>query len=249
MSNFNQYDNVENIIVNLIAGEEFAFYANLGALEADTNFANWHLDLVDDQFNAVVLDVGVLTKDIISGDSYRFYSEFDIPFGLTDGKCYRLIVRDETYDQIKYISNLLKYSTIEDYTFYVQYRNNKNILNFNYEGLPDFKNKFRISLQKRQPQQDVTSIGYELIDGSFNPVRYVKGKQFEFITLWYDEFDHDAFNTATIHSSFQIIDTAEFVQYVRGDEQYSIDWNENYPLAEGTIRLQRKDSYSSNKTL
>lgn len=247
MSNFAQYDDVENIIVSLIADEDFAFYANLDELEDDSNFANWRLDLLFDDFNVAVTNIGFLLKDIISGSDYRFYSEFVVPSGLTTG-CYYLAILDET-DEVKYISNKLNYSTILDYSFFIKYRNNKNILNYNYEGLTAFNNRFRIKLVKRQPQQDTTSIGYDLIDGSFNPVRYVKGKVFDFITLWYDEFDHDAFGSAIIHSNFLLVDEGRFVQYRKGDEQYQIDWNDNYPLAEGEIRLQRKNSYSSNKTL
>lgn len=248
MSNFNQYANVENIISILVGGEDFAFYANLDDLETSANFANWHLDLVNSDFQTVVQDVGTLTKDIISGSDYRFYSEFTIPEGLTAG-CYYLVVIDETYAQVKYLSNKLYYSTITDYSIRYRYRNSKNILNFNYSGLSEYYNKGRIKLKKRQPNQDVTSIGYEQINGSFNPVRYVKGKTYEFITLWYDEYDHDAFNALTIHNLIEIVEEGSFVQYVRGEDSYSIDWNDNYPLAEGNIRLQRKNSYSSNKTL
>ena len=247
MSNFSQYDSVENVVATLVAGEVFAFYANLDALEDSNTFEDWHLDLLFEDFSVAHTDIGTLTKDIISGSSYRFYSEFTIPEGLTPG-CYYLVIRDEFYDQVKYISNKLQYSTLLDYTFYLKFRNNKSILNFNYEGLSSFYNKVRVKLQKRQPQQDTTSIGYDLIDGNFNPVRYVKGKEFEFITLWYNELDHDAFSTAIIHSSFLIIERGAFVQY-RTDDRYQIDWSDNYPLAEGKIRLQRKNSYSSNKTL
>lgn len=249
MSNFNQFDNVENAITVLVAGEVFAFYANLDALESSNTFDDWHLDLLfAEDFSVAHTDIGILTKDIISGASFRFYSEFTIPAGLTPG-CYYLVIRDEFYDQVKYISNKLQYTTVLDYTFYLKFRNNKNILNFNYEGLLGFNNKVRVKLQKRQPQQDTTSIGYDLIAGNFNPVRYVKGKEFQFITLWYDEFDHDFFSAAIIHSSFLIIEDGAFVQYIRTEDNYEIDWNNNYPLAEGTIRLQRKNSYTSNKTL
>ena len=98
----NQFTDVENQAVILVEEETFSFYANLDTLETDANFSNWHLDLLFDDFTTAVQDIGTLSKDVITGSSYRFYSSFTIP-ELSNG-CYYLAVIDETYNQVKYIS-------------------------------------------------------------------------------------------------------------------------------------------------
>lgn len=246
MSNFNQYNEVDNPAVVLIGEETFSFYANLDDLESDTNFSNWHLDLVNSDFDIVVQDIGTLNQDFINGSEYRFYSKFTIPAGLTSG-CYYFVINDEFYNLVKYISNKVYYKTSLDYTKKVRYRNDKNILNYNYEILTDLYNEFRIQLATRRAENDVTQTGYDLSSGVFNPVRSIIGKTKEFITLWYDDFDHEAFQSATIHKNFEVVDLNQWIRFVRNSD-YDIDWQDNYPLAEGTIRLQNRGTYSSNKT-
>ena len=245
MSNFDQYNEVSNASVILFGGDTFAFYANLDDLETDSGFANWHLDLLDEDFNVAVADIGTLTQDVISGSSYRFYSSFVVPYNLTPG-CYRLAVIDEFYDQVKYISFQMTYKSKSSYTKLVRYRNSKNILNYNYEGLPSFYNTFRVEALTRQPLNQVNQTGYDLVDGSFNPVRTILGQTFEFVLSWADADAHQGFEAATIHSNFEIGDNQGWKQYIRNSD-YQIDWIDDYPLADGTIRLQKKTTYSSNK--
>jgi hypothetical protein len=247
MSNFNQYSDVSNPAVVLYPGDTFTFYANLDELETDTDFSNWHLDLLRDDFTVAVQDIGTLTKDIITGTSYRFYSSFTVPESLTG--CYYLVVIDEFYNTVKYISSKLSSTTSEDYTYVVRFRNSKNILNYNYQTLTTYYNRFRVRMNKSQPEQKVTSKGYDLVNGSFNPVRYVKGKTYSVTTLWFDEGDHDAFGSALIHGEFILKELGQYIQYIKDESEYEVDWNDNYPLSEGTIRLQRKNSFSSNKVL
>ena len=170
MSNFDQYADVENQVVVMVAGEEFSFYANLDQLEDDATFSDWHLDLVFEDFSMAFPDIGTLQQDIITGSQYRFYSTFTVPTGLT-ATCYRLIITDDFYSTVKYISDKITASEITDYTNTVRFRNDKNIYNFNYEGLTQFFNRFRIKIQDRQPIPTTNSTGYELIDGAFNPSR------------------------------------------------------------------------------
>ena len=132
MSNFNQYDQVSNATPVLIAGDTFSFYANLDELEDDVTFSDWSLDLVDENFQVIVNNIGTLTQDVISGSGYRFYSSFIIPYGVTPGCC-RLVISDNFYNTVKFISGLLDYKSSVGYTKVLRFRNSQNILNYNYE--------------------------------------------------------------------------------------------------------------------
>ena len=175
---------------------------------------------------------------------YNFYSEYVV--GDISTGCYRMIIHDEN-DQIKYLSNPIKFTdTIAPWSYLVKYRNNQNILNFNYTGLIDFYNQFRIDLFIRQPTFPTNRIGYELISGSFNAVRSVKGTKKQFLTEAYSAEDHEAFTAATVHSDFQVFENGEWVSYTRSTDEQVIEWQENFPLADGTINLERIDTFSSS---
>lgn len=250
MSNFDQYNQVENPSLVLCGGDFFAFYANLDELEDSASFSDWHLDLVmqvGDGFNLVVEDIGTLFQDVISGSNYRFYSSFNIPYDLTTG-CYRLVITDEFYNLVQYVSRPMNYKSHTDYSIPIRYRNNINILNYNYQNtLSSFYNTFRLNMVKRQPLNEVNQVGYDLIDGSFFPISTVTGLTEEFILSFADEYHHQGFEAATIHSDFEIGTKTGWKQFVRKSE-YQVDWQEDYPLADGIIRLQQKNSFSSNKT-
>ena len=249
--NESQYEQVEKLAVTLLPNDVLSFYANLDTLETNANFGSWSLNLVfADSFGLAASNIASLTQDVISGSDYRFYlNQFTIPSNIAID-CYRLVIVDTTDSQVLYISNSFKIgSKIAAYTSSIQYRNDIDILNFNYEGLPSYKNQFRIDLVVRNPIFSVNRIGYDLVNGSFNPVRTVKGKNKECITEAYDEFDHEAWNAATIHSELDIFEEGAFRRYDRGESDYTIEWQINYPLADGTIVLERRDSYSSNKNV
>lgn len=243
MSNFDQYNDVSSTITTMVAGEVLAFYANIDELETSANFGNWHLNLLFSDFRLAITDIGVLVKDQITVDGYRFYSEITVPPDITPS-CYYLVIVDET-DTVKYLSNSINASSITDNTLYIRYRNGKNMLNFNYEGLTDFYNRARIKLTQRAPSYPTTRIGYELIDGSFNPVRSLLGVNKEHVTEAYESDDHQAFNSATIQT-FEIFEEGSFKEYRRGTNEYNVEWNGLNPLADGTITLEFKETYSSN---
>jgi hypothetical protein len=249
MSNFDQFNDVENPSLVWYPGDPFSFYANITELEDDANFDNWHLDLLDNNFNVIISDVGILTKDVITGSSYRFYSQFEVPTGLTPGVCYRLVIVDETYNLVKYVSNKFQYSSEEEYTVQIRYRNSRNIFNFNYEGLSSFYNEFRVRLLINKPSSAINAEGYEISDGSFKPVRYTKGRNDDFTTLWYDYDDHEGFEAAALHSAFECAIRGQWVAYTLGENAYETEWLGNYPLSDGIVTMQRKDSFSNNRTL
>lgn len=247
MSNFDQYDNIVNSAAVFYPNDIFSFYANLDELETDGNFANWRLGIYNDDFTLAFDDVGVLNQDFISGYGYRFWSTFQVPNTLIAG-CYYLLIVDNN-SMVQYASNLIKGFQLRDYTVSLRYRNDKNILNYNYEDLPDFYNRFRIQLKIRQPISDIRQTGYDLVQGSFAAVRSITGIQKEFITLWYNENDHEAFNAASIHLEFEFVENGQWRLYRRDQTDYNIDWQDNYPLAEGNIRLQRVETYKSSKLI
>lgn len=248
--NEKQFDELDNPIVTLFPTEKFQWYANLDELETDGNFANWQLDLVfADSFNTAASNIAPLEQDFIQGYNYRFYiNEFTVPSTYSFG-CYRLVIQDGT--NVLYISNKIKYSkTIAPHSFKVQYRNNLNILNFNYEGLPAYKNQFRIDLVVTQSNGDVRKVGYELVSSSFNAVRTLNGNTEQFITEKYIDLDHDAFEGATVHKEISVFINGEFVTYTRGEgQEYLREWENNYPLSDGSIRLERSASYSTNRNV
>lgn len=248
--NENQYDDVENVVVNLFPSENLSFYANIDTLEDNANFASWSLRLIHADSNIVAYaDIAALTQDVISGSDYRFYLDgYAVPEDFVDG-CYRMIIVDETDDSILYISNKVRLNnTIVPKTFQIRYRNTVNILNFNYETLSNFKNEVRIDLIKRQPSYPTVRDGYDLVSGSFNAVRTVKGKAFQFVTDAYNEDDHEAFNSALIQD-LEIKINGEWKTFVRGEDDYVVEWLENYPLADGSITLEQQDTFSSNKNV
>lgn len=249
MSNFDQYNRVGNPSIVLIGGDAFNFYVNLNDPVSDLSFSN-RLDLVmevGDGFALVAQDVATVNRDFVDGTNHNFYASFTVPFDLTEG-CYRLIIVNASAELVRFVSRSMIYQSTTDYTLPIRYRNNLDILNYGYVALSSFYNTFRLALMKRQVLKQINQNGYDLIDGSFYPVRTVMGRTEEFILIWANEFMHESFEAATIHSNFEIGTKTGWSQYVRKDE-YQVDWNEDYPLADGSIRLEQKSTFNSNKII
>jgi sugar lactone lactonase YvrE len=250
--NETQYDDIQNYAVTLFAKETLSFYANLDTLEDSANFASWRLDIVNSDFITQAYGVATLTQDIISGSDYRFYlDQWEILDYLNKG-CYRFVIIDTTDNTVKYISNVWDYSsTISYFTKRIRYRNPEDILNFDYETLTTYKNEFRVNMVQRQPSYSTARTGYTLIDGSFNPVRTTTGMEFDFITENYNDLDHEAWNAATIHE-LEIYNekTGQWEVFKRSeDAAYEVDWQDNYPFADGTIKLEQENTYNSSKNV
>ncbi len=251
--NQKQYDDLTNFSVNFICGDSFSFYANLDTLQNTTS--SLRLDLIDvDGDNTFIQGiVPTLTKDIISGSDYRFYADSEsIPIGCPVG-CFRFAVIQVTTGAALYYSNVFQInSTSAFFTKKIRYRNPIDILNFNYEDLTTFKNEVRIRLVNRNPSYPIDRIGYELIDGSFNPVRSTSGMEYEFITENYNDLDHEAWNAATIQTLEVFNETnGTWETFKRGAEaSYEVEWqNNNYPFADGSINLEQVDTYNSSKNV
>ena len=232
----------------IYSGHEILYYFNSTDLSTAGDFANWKLALVNDVNHAIAYDnIATLTKDVITGTSFRWYFDWTVP-AILEG-CYRFVIYEDSGDTVIYLSeNSFQYVADTEDVCLIRYRNPVNIQSFNYEGLARY-NQFRIWLKKRRPQRTVESVGYDLTEGTFNRVRSVITKSYEFVTDMMDEVTTDAFNTALIHKTCEI-DTGEGLQGFRlsEDSELEQDFTENYELADATVRLQLIEYASSNKS-
>jgi len=233
-----------------VIGETYAWYNNSDDLETTASFNYCGLDLVHaDTFIQVIEDVAPISTDIFSG-GFRFYAE-DFVFPTVETGCYRFIVIDVAAgENVLYISDPFEVVSSTDGLLNCKYRNATNILNYNYEGLPNFFNKTHIELFKRKPLRPTNTQGYVLSTGSFQRVRTLLTKNWEFITGWFDTGEHDATQAAIIHSDLQIFIDDNFESLnLTEDSQYTLEWQENYEFIQASVRLQINDRSSSNKAI
>jgi len=171
--------------------DRISFYVNLSTLENNVNFSNWIVHLVHaDTYTIADPTIVTLTKDTISGTSYRFYADPWIVDDSLPAGCYRIVIIDSVTSNVLYISNILEClidAQARDETILVRYRNAKNIQNFNYETLTSYYNTCRVRLLGRQPGRQITTEGYNTVDGSFQRIRTSLIKTVKFIAIWLDE--------------------------------------------------------------
>lgn len=234
-----------------VIGGEYAFYNNSDDLEDNANFASWRVDLVhSDSFLTVVGNIFSVTKDVISGSDYRWYnSSFTVPE--VEAGCYKFVVIDTAAsDAVLYISRTFEVVNGSKDLMYVKFRNARNILNYNYTGLPSFYNISHVEMFNRKPQRPVTTEGYGLASGSFLRVRTILSKTYEFITGWFDEDEHDSTQAILIHSDLQIVIDGSFQAMKLGEDgEYLVEWAENYEFIQAAVRLHRVNKSSSNKAV
>lgn len=246
-----QYNKIDDYAIVLVNGEALKFFANIDTPVSDTNF--WgELVLFNLNMDIVKFNLGTITILPVTGGNKFYVDQDSLEIGSIESGIYFIGVLSG-YDPTKiyYLSNpVFVASNALDYTNKIRYRNNKNILHFEYESLTSFKNEFRIKLVKRQPNFPTRQIGYDLVSGSFNPVRTTKGSQYQFITEAYSKYNHEAWNASTIQE-LEVYDEneMEWQLFKRGESTYEVDWSENYPLADGTIELEQSSTFSSNKSL
>ena len=233
-----------------VTSQEYSSYSNNDTLEDNVNFNYWRVDLVHaDSFVQVVNDVMTLTKDIVSGSSYRWYTTFTFP--VVENNCYRFVIIDTANsDAVLYISDTLESVDSSTGLMLVKYRNAVNMQNYNYAALPTFYNVFHVELSKRKPLPQKTVGGYDLADGTFFRVRTVRTKTHEFITGWFDEEEHDATDVMSIHSDLQLAIDGNYLAYNSGEDGgYEPPWEENYELIQVSFRMEQENESSSNKAL
>jgi hypothetical protein len=232
-----------------VAGVDYAFYVNLDELETNANFPYWQVNLYTaNEFNLAASNIFVPTKDIISGTDYRWYANFTFP-NVNSGCYYIVVIDTANANNVIYISNLIEVRPDETDLLKIRYRNPVNMENFNYEGLPTFKNEFHIEVITRQPQNNLDTEGFDLVDGTFQRVRTTKTKTYEFVTEFMGELSHDGLNTALYHNTFEVFKENIFQLFKLADSDYSPEWSENYGLAQATFRLQQARQSSTNKAI
>jgi hypothetical protein len=229
--------------------DEVNYYFNTEDLITDASFSTWRMALLHPTTNLPIYDnIAVLIKDIITGAEFKWYFQWVVP-DLVFG-CYRPVIYDSANNSIKWAcEDLFQLTNQTSQTAIVKYRNAVNIQGFNYEGLPTWYNQHRLWLIKRAPQRQKESIGYNITSGTFERVRTVVTKSYEFVTEFLDENASDAFDVATIHSDMRI-DVGTGMQRYRlpEDSEFQQEWTENYNLADASVRLELMDFSSSNKT-
>ncbi len=230
-----------------IPGWTYAFYNNSDELEDNANFNYWQFNIVrPDNFITVYEDAAVLTKDIIDGNDYRWYSSFTFP-NIEIG-CYRFLVYDAFADQVISISDPFEVVSDDEGLLYCNYRNPVSILNINYTGLPSFENKFHVELKRRKPLNIESSVGYRLVNNQFNRVRTTLGKGYEFVTGWFDEKEHDATQAMTIHKNLNVSFNGKLNAMNRDDEsEYLPEWREDFDNIQVAFRMNENNTNSSNK--
>ena len=229
--------------------DEYTFYSNLDTLENNANFDSWECSLYHaDSFVKCVENIVNLTKDTISASGYKFYGTFITP-NIPNG-CYYLIITDTVdSDNVLYLSNKLEVVSSTTDTYLIRYRNNQNILNFNYANLTSFKNKFRVPFIKRQPLNTLTTEGYDLINGNYKRVRTERVKTLELVTDYLDEDGHDAFQTALFHSDIEVFYDNKWNQYILADSSYEPEWSEQFEVSQATVRVEIANRSSTNKAV
>lgn len=234
-----------------LAGYTYSFYANLTTLETSSTFNYWRVDILHgDSFTQAALDVCTLSKDIISGTDYRFYcTDFEVP-SLPAG-CYRIAVIDTSNnDAVLYLSNEIKIVTSATGLLAFKYRNAKNIMNYNYTGLPTFYNIFHIELTRRKPLNPKATSGYDLASGSFFRVRTVRGKSYEYVTGWFDEPEHAAVDAMLIHSDLNVEYNGSYVAMnFPDDAEYEIPWSDDFQVIQGAFRLEITEQAANNEAI
>ena len=241
----------------LVKGDLFSHYFNIETLETNANFSSWQLNLYfaigETGIGArAYTNVFTLTKDIISGSDYRFYIDTQVvPFDIDPG-CYRMAVLDTVGAEILYITEIVEVRENTTGLLRCRFRNDENIMNYNYETLTTFKNRVNLPLKIRQPKIVPTSEGYDLSAGTFNQTRVTLVKEWEFITGWIDKDAIEAFHAMFIHSTFEVElerGSGVYTAFRKGESaELEQDWGDDYPLVTTLIRLQEIDFATTNRT-
>jgi hypothetical protein len=121
-------------------------------------------------------------------------------------------------------------------------------MNYNYEGLPSFKNIQRLPLRRQKPASTTNKIGISKVSGRFKGVRTQQGKTWEFLTGWLDGDAVEAWVAAINHSTFEVKINNVWTQFnTSEDSEVTQEFQEDYPLIETTVRLEETAKASSNK--
>lgn len=206
-------------------------------------FANLRISMFDGYGAEVIQDVGTLQKVDITG-GYRLYLDgMTVSSGVV-GRLYKFVVYDTTDDSILFILNCFQLVSLNDADkyAYISYRNSTNIFNFNYEELPDFRNRLYVDLNKVGDQGEYDLTQYAEATTGF--IRNQKSQLKDSLVLesyMFDENAHEAMKGFSLHDDIEI----NFRQY-QVKEGYEIETNKRSRRSIGTIELYDQEKNAIN---
>ena len=136
-----------------------------------SDYGKIKLDIIDSNWNTVSVDQGDVKFNALSGSNVNAYCEDLKPTGLQHCENYRLVLYDSENGNLVAYSNEITYFkedvNLNALTSYVEYRASQNMYYFDYDALPNFKNKQRLHLHRmswnpenitEQYEEDTTGI-------------------------------------------------------------------------------------------
>ena len=244
------YDPFRQSMPVYVKGEQYSFYINF-----DTNpltrpedvGEKYKLRIINakDELQETIGQVGKLVLSTTGIEyPYHLYCKYFDMSTITYTGVYRFaICLYDTPDVITYISNCIMIAgdDVKDFTNYMQFRNDYNLLNFYYELLPvplvlePFYQRFRLVLNKIKFSFDSEIKQYRRAsDRSLRNYNYDIDKIIKLETHWFSEDDHDAAVTMLQHRELYA-NTIEILQ----KSDYNVDSKANLNISKGEVDVIR----------
>lgn len=229
----------------ILGGDQISFYFNSIDPITAYDFNNLRI--------ALILKGEVLTEFTESNynlfqdgsvGEYRIYG--NITFPCLDVDYYNLCIYDNSSDEVIWLSNNLLYYAYHNFrrdTRVIEFRNNKNSRLVNYEGLPLFNQKFRISSKLLTPEISTDAAISRNLNRQPIIVNSVKQRYFTLYTDLWDDEDHYALNEAVYSTGLLTLDNIDYA--VTDQSEYIIneleeDQDQNDQRKTGEIKLLDK---------
>ncbi len=198
-------DNKRNFTPVYLPGETYSFYFNPDNGLTDTNYASFHLYLLN-SVGTQVVDLGLISTVFLNPVTYHIYKTFVFP-AVKDGQ-YFFQVYDAATSNEKYRSNvILVHFDCVDRTCILKFRHNDNIYNTYYNLLPAyFYQIFRLPLSQTDLQFMSDRTQYREASNGRN-LRNTKSFRDQKITIeayWFDDESHQALSAALEQSDVHI---------------------------------------------
>ena len=200
--------------------DHFIYFA-LDETIDDADFGDWLIGLFR-HGDIAPIQTWALTKDIISGIDYRFYTTINIDASIGEKDCYQLVVYNSVTSAIKYVPfngiNIIEQQNVTNYA-YLQWRNSTNLDNYNYETLSEYNSVF-LDMNLIDQDFEYTNKGYrEQSTGKFRLQKNQRHKAYTFETYLFDEQANDTMGSISLHDDILI--NGEAVTVKTGHEQTS----------------------------
>ena len=139
------------------SGAPISFFINSEEPYSSPAFSDLVLSVFDCEDNEVIKNVSGLSDVVFSG-GYRIYVQDMVITSLTIGKTYRLMIYDESTDELFLDLGFIRFVEPSPRYTEISYRNSSDIFNFSYESLPNFRNTLYVDLSSidEQCEYDLT---------------------------------------------------------------------------------------------